>query len=363
MARGDVKEYYFYLDSTPTHSYMKYLYKYPQAAYPYDSVGATNRHRTRREPEYELLDTGVFDDDRYFDVFVEYAKATPEDVLIKIRMCNRGPEPATLHLLPTLWFRNTWSWRKDAVKPSLRLVKDSGTAKAVRASHPELGDILWYCEGSPTLLFTENETNNERPFLSPNRCPFVKNAFHRYLIEGQSGAINPDGEGTKAAAHYALTVSPAPRCLIGMEACAGARFWARKLTELGHTVKLIAPQFVKPYVKTNKNDAADAEAICEAVGRPNMRFIPIKNTEQQALLGLHRARQSFVIARTAPPIAQVFFKVMASQVRPGLTQPYNGTGPSTVRKSDQASTSLFHQGPRPSEVAHTGRMYGCDLFL
>ena len=135
----DVKEYYFYLDSTPTHSYMKYLYKYPQAPYPYDSIVATNRHRTRREPEYELLDTGVFDDDRYFDVFVEYAKATPEDVLIKITVCNRGPETATLHLLPTLWFRNTWSWRKDAVKPSLCLVKDAGTANSGSCLSPRTG--------------------------------------------------------------------------------------------------------------------------------------------------------------------------------------------------------------------------------
>ena len=217
-----MKEYYFYLDSTPTHSYMKYLYKYPQAAYPYDSIVATNRHRTRREPEYELLETGIFDDDRYFDVFVEYAKATPEDVLIKITVCNHGPEPATLHLLPTLWFRNTWSWRQDAVKPSLRLVKDSRTAKAVRASHPELGDILWYCEGSPTLLFTENETNNERLFRSPDRCPYVKDAFHRYLIEGQSGVINPDAEGTKAAAHYTLAVSPAQSVAIRLRLASAA---------------------------------------------------------------------------------------------------------------------------------------------
>jgi hypothetical protein len=204
----DVKEYYFYLDSTPTHSYMRYLYKYPQAAYPYDSIVATNRQRTRLEPEYELLDTGVFNDNRYFDVFVEYAKEAPEDVLIKITVCNRGPEPATLHLLPTLWFRNTWTWRADVVKPSLHLLGDLPGANAVRASHPELGDNLWYCDGTPTILFTENETNSERLFRSPNRSPYVKDAFHRYLIEGQSGAINPRGEGTKAAAHYAFMISP-----------------------------------------------------------------------------------------------------------------------------------------------------------
>src|SRR5277367_3523480 len=204
----DVKEYYFYLDSTPTHSYMKYLYKYPQAAYPYDNIVATNRQRNRKEAEYELLDTGVFEGDRYFDVFVEYAKETPEDILIKITAWNRGPEPATLHLLPTLWFRNTWSWRNDLAKPSMRLGEGSGSAKAVHTSHPLVGENLLYCEGAPALLFTENETNNERIFRSPNPSPYVKDAFHRYLIEGQSAAINPAGEGTKAAAHYTLTVAP-----------------------------------------------------------------------------------------------------------------------------------------------------------
>ena len=150
----DVKEYYFYLDSTPTHSYMKYLYKYPQAAYPYDNIVATNRGRSRNEPEYELLDTGVFDNDRYFDVFVEYAKETPEDVLIRITAHNRGPEKAALHLLPTLWFRNTWSQRKDdAVKPSLRIVKDSGSGKAIRASHPFRMNC---CESHAKTLAWEN---------------------------------------------------------------------------------------------------------------------------------------------------------------------------------------------------------------
>jgi len=220
----DVKEYYFYLDSTPTHSYMKYLYKYPQVEYPYDNLVTTNGARSRNELEYELLDTGVFDDDRYFDVFVEYAKETPSDVLIRITVCNRGPEAATLHLLPTLWFRNTWSWKKDAIKPSLHQVKDSGGAKAVRASHAELADHLLYCDGNPTLLFTENETNNERLFHTPNPSPYVKDAFHHYLINGQSDAINPAGVGTKAAAHYALAVEPGQSVVIRLrlaEATAG----------------------------------------------------------------------------------------------------------------------------------------------
>src|SRR5262249_17648581 len=148
----DVKEYYFYLDSTPTHSYMKYLYKYPQSAYPYSDLVVTNRRRTRQELEYELLDTGMFDRDRYFDVFVEYAKATPEDILIQITVCNRGPEAATVHVLPTLWFRNVWSWGGDARRPQLR---EATTGGVILASHPDLGERLLSCEGTPALLFTE----------------------------------------------------------------------------------------------------------------------------------------------------------------------------------------------------------------
>src|SRR5512133_3521577 len=161
----DVKEYYFYLDSTPTHSYMKYLYKYPQAAYPYVDLVETNRRRTREEMEYELLDTGIFREDRYFDVFVEYAKAGPEDILVQITAVNRGPEAAELHLLPTLWFRNTWSWKEGAARPARTAVP--GKAAVVMAEHPELGVRYLYCDGGPTLLFTENETNNQRIFGTP----------------------------------------------------------------------------------------------------------------------------------------------------------------------------------------------------
>ncbi len=164
----DVKEYYFYLDSTPTHSYMKYLYKYPQAAFPYDDLVATNRRRNRSDMEYELLDTGVFNDDRYFDVFVEYAKQTPEDILIQISVCNRGPEPASLHVLPTLWFRNTWTWWPGTPKPSLKQVSGQKGVQAVAASHADLGERYLYCEGDVPLLFTENETNNERIFGTAN---------------------------------------------------------------------------------------------------------------------------------------------------------------------------------------------------
>jgi hypothetical protein len=202
----DVKEYYFYLDSTPTHSYMKYLYKYPQAAYPYSNLVETNRRRGRHDFEYELLDTGVFDGDRYFDVFVEYAKASPEDILIRISVENRGPEPAKLHVLPTLWFRNVWSWGGDAPRPVLKEVAGGSSARVVSASHPALGDRALYCEGAPALLFTENETNTERLFGTPNRTPYVKDAFDNYIVHDRQRAVNPGQTGTKASAVYVLDV-------------------------------------------------------------------------------------------------------------------------------------------------------------
>jgi hypothetical protein len=210
----DVKEYYFYLDSTPTHSYMKCLYKYPQAAYPYALLVDTNKKRGRQEMEYELLDTGVFDDDRYFDVFVEYAKAGPEDILIRISAANRGPAPATLHLLPTLWYRNTWSWSQGVTKPLLRSAGAISGAGVISASHPELGDRRLYCEGEPALLFTENETNNKRLFGTDNATPYVKDAFNEYLVHQRREAVNPAGTGTKAAAHYKVTVAAGETAVI-----------------------------------------------------------------------------------------------------------------------------------------------------
>ncbi len=202
----DVKEYYFYLDSTPTHSYMKYLYKYPQAAYPYDDLVATNRNRGRGEPEYELLDTGVFDQDRYFDIFVEYAKASPEDVLIRITVHNRGPEPATLQLLPTLWFRNDWSWGEDVVRPTLRQLAQDKAGGIVSLSHRDLGERFFFAEGASALLFTENETNTERLVGRPNPLPYVKDAIDNYIVHGKQDAVNPEKKGTKVSAHYPLTL-------------------------------------------------------------------------------------------------------------------------------------------------------------
>jgi hypothetical protein len=207
----DVKEYYFYLDSTPTHSHMKYLYKYPQTAYPYDQLVLANRHRSRDEMEYELLDTGVFDNNRYFDVFVEYAKAAPEDVLIRITLCNRGREAAPIHVLPTLWFRNTWSWPDGGSKPVLRSIGGTGCS-TIHAYHTDplfrssLGDYYLFCEGMIPLLFTENETNNERIFGKANAGPFVKDGIHNFIVHGQHHAVNPDSVGTKVSPYYQMNI-------------------------------------------------------------------------------------------------------------------------------------------------------------
>ena len=219
----DVKEVYFYLDNTPTHSYMRMLYKYPQAAFPYQQLIDENDRRGRQDPEYELLETGVFDGNRYFDVFVEYAKAAPEDILIRIRAINRGTQPATLYLLPTLWFRNTWSWGIDDSYPVLRQgsqYSHDGREKAspyllIEAQHPILGSYHLYCEAtmpSDDLLFTNNDTNVQRLFGAPNATPFVKDAFHEYLVHGNYQAVNPARQGTKAAALYTRTISGGALC-------------------------------------------------------------------------------------------------------------------------------------------------------
>ena len=208
----DVKEYYFYLDSTPTHSYMKCLYKYPQTAFPYCDLVETNRRRNRNDMEYELLDTGIFDEDRYFDVFVEYAKAGPEDILVRITAANRGPDAADLHLLPTLWFRNDWSsWiaesNRAAAKPNLRQVKAPAGASAVAVTHPVLGEFTLSCEGEVPLLFTENETNHERLFPGQkNESRYVKDGINDCVVQGNQVVVNPEKQGTKVAAHFRLNV-------------------------------------------------------------------------------------------------------------------------------------------------------------
>jgi hypothetical protein len=217
----DVKEYYYYLDSTPTHSYMKMLYKYPQRDFPYADLVNTNGARSTFEPEYELLDTGVFDEDRYFDVFVEYAKADPEDILIRITAINRGPEPAPIRIVPHLWFRNTW-WQSDGMRIAeceLRNAnsgggKAEGSFQAITATHPELETRYLYCEGAPELLFTNNETNLERILGRENTLPYVKDGINDYIVHGRRDAINPAQEGTKSAAHYSLVVAPGDSAVV-----------------------------------------------------------------------------------------------------------------------------------------------------
>lgn len=198
----DVKELYYYLDSTPTHSYLKFLYKYPQAEFPYRQLIDVNRSRSKLEREFELIDTGLFDEDRYFDVFVEYAKADVEDILIKITVANRGPESATISVLPTVWFRNTWTW--DGTKADC--VLQSNDDGVVDIACDDYGARRLYCDGTPQLLFTENETNDERLFGAENRTSFVKDGIGEYIINGKTGAVNPAKTGTKAAANYELTV-------------------------------------------------------------------------------------------------------------------------------------------------------------
>jgi Mannosylglycerate hydrolase MGH1-like glycoside hydrolase domain len=202
----DVKEYYFYPDSTPSHSYMKYLYKYPQAAFPYAQLAEENRRRDRRAPEYELLDTGVFDEDRYFDVTIEYGKAAPDDILIRITATNRGPEPAEIHLLPTLWFRNTWSWDRASERPAVRAAAPCDGHATIETDHDTLGARWLYCQDAPTLLFTENETNGQRLWGVPNPGPYVKDGINRYVVDGQKDAVNPEQVGTKMSALYVRTL-------------------------------------------------------------------------------------------------------------------------------------------------------------
>jgi hypothetical protein len=202
----DVKECYYYLDATPTSSYLKMLYKYPQGEFPYNDLVATNGARGKNDPEYELIDTGIFSENRYFDVFVEYAKAAPNDILLQITVHNRGPEEARLHVLPTLWFRNTWSWTGGTAQPELRAYTEGPGGSAVRAEHAQLGTLWCYAEEQVPVLTTRNETNNERVFHSPNDSPYVKDGIDRAVVHGETSAVDPDGTGTKAALQYVLAV-------------------------------------------------------------------------------------------------------------------------------------------------------------
>jgi hypothetical protein len=280
----DVKEYYFYLDSTPTHSYMKYLYKYPQAAYPYVDLVESNRRRGKLDPEYELLDTGVFDQNRYFDVFVEYAKAASEDILARISIHNRGPEAASLHVLPTLWFRNTWSWPGGGSRPVLQALR--GTGAVVHAHHTDpifqdsLPDYYLSCEGNPRLLFTENETNHSRLFGSPNAGPYVKDAINDYVIHGKADAVNPAGTGSKVAAHYTVSVAPGATEVVRLRLARSAPASADK------------PFANFDGVFTERR--AEADAFYDTITPPAVIVDPDRaNVLRQALAGMLWSKQYF----------------------------------------------------------------------
>ena len=281
----DVKEYYFYLDSTPTHSYMKYLYKYPQAAYPYEDLLVTNGRRTRAEAEYELLDTGVFDDDRYFDVFVEYAKGDAEDILVKITVANRGPDTAELHVLPTLWFRNDWSaWIADsnraAQKPSIRQSGAPAGVSAASAAHSLLGEFIFSCEGNVPLLFTENETNHARLFShEKNESAYAKDGINDFIVAGNSAAVNPDKHGTKVAAHYELSVGAGQTQVVRLRLSKAAAH--QKLEAFGKQFDAIFAERLR-----------EADAFYEAVTPPSATK-DAANVMRQAIGGMLWSKQFF----------------------------------------------------------------------
>jgi hypothetical protein len=213
----DVKEYYFYVDATPTHSYLRYLYKYPQAAYPYAQLVEENARRSRSDPPFSLLDSGVFDDSRYWDVEVRYAKATADEIHVRVLVSNRGAAAATLHLLPTLWFRNTWSWGDDHARPQLAALAPPTDAQwAVRALHPTLGAYHLYGRVPAQTLFTENESNTGRLWGQSPGSPYTKDAFHRCVVDGETGAVNPQRTGTKFAAWHQLCVEAGQTVTIGL---------------------------------------------------------------------------------------------------------------------------------------------------
>jgi len=281
----DVKEYYFYLDSTPTHSYMKYLYKYPQAAYPYSDLVETNRRRSKNNPEYELLDTGVFNDNRYFDIFVEYAKGGPEDILVRITAANRGPETAELHLLPTLWFRNNWSlWiaesNRTPKKPSLKQIPvDAGTS-AIAATHSVLGEFILSCEGEVPLLFTENETNHERLFPGQkNESPYVKDGINDYVTQDKQSAVNPVKQGTKVAAHYRVKID-------------GGQTKAIRLRLSGTSPDQKREPFGKRFDEIFANRLREADEFYKSVMPPSVSEGEAK-VMRQALAGMLWSKQFF----------------------------------------------------------------------
>ena len=278
----DVKECYFYLDNTPTHSYMRFLYKYPQTRFPYEQLVQINRERGRLEPEYELLDTGIFDEDRYFDVFVEYAKQTPDDILIRVTVANRGPQEATLHVLPHLWFRNTW-WRELYLpRPGLQAI-DMGGCAAVRARHRDLGVCHLLCPGARELVFTDNETNHERIADRPNLDLYLKDGIDRYIVHGELGAVDPDQRGTKAAAVYVLTLPP--------RGCDSVRLCLKAAD--GSRDPGIAPEIFGCFDEVLAQRRKEADAFYAAMAPPQANSED-KLILRQAFAGLLWSKQTYI---------------------------------------------------------------------
>ena len=273
----DVKEQYFYLDNTPTHSYMKYLYKYPQAPFPYKAIVDETARRGRTDPEFEILDTGVFDGDRYFDVFVEYAKAAPDDVLVRITAINRGPDAARLDLLPTIWFRNRWSWTDNTARPTMSAGAEAPGRAAVVVMDDELyGRQYLYCDGAPDLLFTENDTNAARLFAGTNSTPFTKDGINDFVVAGIETAVNPAAKGTKCAARYRAEVS------------GGATVQLR----LRFTDAALAAPFDGSFEQTFVDRRAEADAFYSTV-IPGDLSEDAKNVMRQAFAGLLWSKQFY----------------------------------------------------------------------
>src|SRR5919106_4625321 len=267
----DVKELYYYLDATPTHSYLKFLYKYPQAAFPYARLVEENRQRGKGRPEFELIDTGVFDDDRYFDVFVEYAKAGPEDVLMVVMVHNRGPDAATIHLLPQLWFRNIWSWRINAKRPDLYL-EDRAT---IGVKSKLFGGYALYADGEPTLLFCDNDTNVRRLFGITDAKGYFKDAFHEHLIAGRNDAVNPSHHGTKAAAHYQAEVP----------AQGSSRFRLR-------LARAVLARPFADFEEVLERRRAEADAFYDAL-QAGLDDVDARSVQRQAFAGMIWSKQFF----------------------------------------------------------------------
>ncbi|MES2345707.1 MAG: glucosidase [Chlamydiota bacterium] len=261
----DVKEYYFYVDNVPSHAYMKYLYKYPQSVYPYEQLVKENGRRTRQDPEYELLDTGIFDENRYFDVFVEYAKTSSEEILIQISVANRGPEASEIHLLPTLWLRNTWNWTEGSVKPELEAIQTT-----IKVSHPVLGERFLYCDHPTELLFTENETNNEKLFGSKNSSPYVKDGIDAYIVQKKQEAVNPEKRGTKASAYHLLQIGAGETVVVRL-----------RLSDKGNIKKPFGDDFARTFKKRKEEADAFYQKITPFPLPDDMRLV-----QRQAFAGL-----------------------------------------------------------------------------